>query len=64
MEAEAPSRKEMPPDAGPTARLLERQREPIMSSVLTETALIELKRQAPAGCVLCSIDSWDEEEWD
>jgi hypothetical protein len=64
METEAPLPKELPPDAEPPARLLERQIESIMSSVLTATALIELKRQAPAGCVLCSLDAWNEEEWD
>lgn len=46
-----------------TARFLP-QRGPILDSVLTETALSELKRQAPAGCVLCALDVWDEEEWD
>jgi hypothetical protein len=35
-----------------------------MDPVLTETALSELKKQAPAGCVLCSLEAWDEEEWD
>jgi hypothetical protein len=64
MERDAPSAKEMPPDAGPTARLFEPERQPMMTSALTEAALSELKRQAPAGCVLCSLDAWDEEEWD
>ena len=64
MEREAPCVREMPPEAGPTARLLEPQREPIMSSVVTDSALSELKSQAMAGCVLCFLDAWDEEEWD
>ena len=64
MEREAPSPREVLPDTRPTARLFESQREPIMSSVLTGTVLSELKRQAPAGCVLCFLDAWDEEEWD
>jgi hypothetical protein len=33
-------------------------------SVLTEAGLAELKHQAPTGCVLCAIESWDEEAWD
>ncbi len=35
-----------------------------MDSVVTELVLAELKRQAPAGCVLCRLDAFDEEEWD
>jgi hypothetical protein len=64
MEREVPFPKEMPPEAGTSARLFKPQREPITGSVLAEMALSELKRQAPAGCVLCSLDAWDEEEWD
>ena len=33
-------------------------------SLLTESVLCELKRQAPPGCVLFSFDALDEEEWD
>ncbi len=42
----------------------ETQREPIVDSLLTDEALSELKKQAPAGCLLCSLDEWAEEEWD
>ena len=31
-------------------------------SVLTDAVLAELKRQAQDGCVLCSLDSLDEDE--
>jgi hypothetical protein len=33
-------------------------------SILTEGAVMELKKQAPAGCLLCSVEEWDEEDWD
>ena len=33
-------------------------------SILTEAAVMELKKQAPAGCLLCSVEEWDEEDWD
>ena len=33
-------------------------------SVLADAVLTELKRQAQDGCVLCSLDSLDEGEWD
>lgn len=41
-----------------------RKRASATYSVLTDAVLTELKRQAPEGCVLCSLDSLDEEEWD
>jgi hypothetical protein len=44
--------------------LPELQRVSSMDCVLTEPVLAELKRQAPAGCVLCSLDALDGEEWD
>ncbi len=34
-----------------------------LDAVLTDAALSELKKQAPAGCVLCVLDQWDG-EWD
>jgi hypothetical protein len=40
------------------------RREPAFGSVLTETVLSELKKQAPDGCVLGSLDTWGDEEWD
>src|SRR5262252_7348182 len=43
---------------------LEPQRVFNTDSVLTEAVLTELKDQAPAGCVLCAIEAWDEEGWD
>ena len=46
------------------ARLPKSQREPIIDSVLTEAALCELKRQALEGCILCELESLDEEDWD
>jgi hypothetical protein len=33
-------------------------------SVLTDRALEELKKQSAYGCLLCSFDAWDGEEWD
>jgi hypothetical protein len=33
-------------------------------SVLTDAVLEELKKQSENGCLLCSLDAWDEEEWD
>jgi hypothetical protein len=38
--------------------------EPSVDSVLTGDALRKVKAQAPEGCVLCSFDVWDDEEWD
>jgi hypothetical protein len=35
-----------------------------VDSVLTDAVLNELKEQSPEGCLLCSFDTWDEEEWD
>ncbi|MBV9679971.1 MAG: hypothetical protein JO185_26790 [Acidobacteriaceae bacterium] len=35
-----------------------------IGSVLTDTVLSELKQQSTNGCLLCSFDTWDEEEWD
>ena len=31
---------------------------------LMDAVLNELKEQSPEGCLLCSFDAWDEEEWD
>lgn len=45
-------------------RAVESPREPIADFVVSETALSELKRQAPVGCALCLLDAWDEEDWD
>lgn len=33
-------------------------------SVLTDRVLEELKRQSVNGCLLCSFDAWEEEDWD
>ncbi|HEX4164352.1 MAG TPA: hypothetical protein VHZ55_02675 [Bryobacteraceae bacterium] len=44
--------------------IIELERASAMSSVLTDAVLTELKRHAQEGCVLCSLDSFDEEEWD
>jgi hypothetical protein len=33
-------------------------------SVLTDAVLEELKKQSENGCLLCSLEAWDEEEWD
>jgi hypothetical protein len=33
-------------------------------SILTNSVLTELKKQSPDGCLLCSFDAWDEEDWD
>jgi hypothetical protein len=35
-----------------------------VDSVLTDAVLKELKEQSPEGCLLCSFDACDEEEWD
>lgn len=42
----------------------ETQREPNIDSVLTDAVLAELKKQSENGCLLCSFDTWNEEEWD
>ncbi len=33
-------------------------------SLLTDSVLNELKRQSTAGCLLCSLDELDGEDWD
>ena len=35
-----------------------------MGSVLTDAALDEIKKQSVAGCLLCSLEELDEEEWE
>lgn len=40
------------------------QRNSFSSSVLTDRFVDELKKQSPEGCLLCSFDAWDQEEWD
>jgi hypothetical protein len=35
-----------------------------VDSVLTDAVLDELKKQSHEGCLLCSFDTWDDEEWD
>ena len=35
-----------------------------VESILPNRVLDELKKQASEGCLLCSFDAWDEEEWD
>ena len=38
---------------------------PVLSeSVLTDAVLEELKKQSENGCLLCSLEAWNEEEWD
>jgi len=32
--------------------------------VLTDSVVEELKRQSANGCLLCSLETLDEEEWD
>lgn len=36
----------------------------LSESVLTDAVLEELKKQSENGCLLCSLDALDEEEWD
>lgn len=40
------------------------QRSALYGFVLTDRVLDELKRQSEDGCLLCSFDAWDEEDWD
>ena len=40
------------------------QRDLSVDSVLTDAVLSELKKQSANGCLLCSFDAWDGEEWD
>ncbi len=35
-----------------------------MDSVLTDAVLSELRKQSADGCLLCSLDALDGEEWD
>jgi hypothetical protein len=37
---------------------------PSVDSVLTDVAVAELRKQSENGCLLCSFDTWDLEEWD
>ncbi len=32
--------------------------------MLTDAVLAQLKKDSTAGCFLCSLESWDDEEWD
>lgn len=64
MERIRVSASELSPGCDYSVSLLEPQWVSIMDSVLTQAVLIELKLQAPAGCVLCSLDALDEGEWD
>jgi hypothetical protein len=36
----------------------------LTETVLTDSVLTELKRQSSDNCLLCSFDSWQEDEWD
>lgn len=40
------------------------QRDTYGETVLTDSVLETLKEQSVNGCLLCSFDGWDEEEWD
>ena len=40
------------------------QRDLLDKSILTDRFVEELKKQAREGCLLCSFETWDEEEWD
>lgn len=33
-------------------------------SILTDSVLNELKKQSANGCLLCSLEAWEAEEWD
>ncbi len=35
-----------------------------LDSVLTDAVLNELKKQSVNGCLLCSLDALDTEEWE
>ena len=49
-------------DRGPFQN--ERGRPALGESLLTDKVLDELKRQSVNGCLLCSFDAWDTEDWD
>jgi len=38
--------------------------DPTNGSVLADSVLEKLKDLAPAGCVLCSLDAWEGDEWE
>jgi hypothetical protein len=40
------------------------QRNSSVDSVLTDAVLSELKKQSANGCLLCSLEAWETEEWD
>jgi hypothetical protein len=40
------------------------QRDSYVDSILTDAVLSELKKQSANGCLLCSLDALDAEEWD
>jgi hypothetical protein len=33
-------------------------------SLVTDAVLGEIKKQSTAGCLLCAIDEWAEEDWE
>jgi hypothetical protein len=35
-----------------------------MDHILTDAVLLELKNQASEGCLLCSFDALDNQEWE
>lgn len=54
----------MPPGYGNISSGSTDQRYSFVDSVLTDAVLNELKKQSINGCLLCSFDVWDEQEWD
>ncbi|HEX4170056.1 MAG TPA: hypothetical protein VHZ55_31705, partial [Bryobacteraceae bacterium] len=64
MERERRAADENPSGYKRGTNIVELERVSSTYSVLTDAPLTELKRQAQDGCVLCSLDSLDEDEWD
>jgi hypothetical protein len=61
---EAAGRSPEPPDGPFNRKRLGIQNHFSLDSVLTDAVLDELKKQSTAGCVLCSLEELDGEDWE
>lgn len=39
-------------------------RDAFENNIFTDAVLNKLKEQANDGCLLCSFDNWEEEDWE
>lgn len=54
----------IPPCYGDTLPSGADPQDSFVDSVLNDAVFNELKKQSANGCLLCSFDAWDGEEWD